>query len=268
MSRTAAPKSFFTPLRFSQGAEGEAKESAIITLKPSYTSHNRLCLTYKEPNQLPKLLDRVVESGLRTVAIMLPETTAQADLAVKTVEGHLAFSGRQFLYIAFYGKEAVIKKSREDAQASADETSRLLLDHPPAHWQEAPKGWSFQSLTEQYSKTAFKLPAGLELSINLKESQKLLSSAFREYLNLMRTSNIKEFRKLYRASIQSRAVASYSCTAASGENVRLLLYDKAIAQAGAGKSVFTDGAYFIVTSFMSESAAPTVILAGASASYY
>ncbi len=257
-----------TLLRFRAEELSSCRESAVIGFAGQKHPTDRFHQEYREASELPGLVEKAAAHGCRTIGIGLPDSGPQLTLAVKEIESHLASSGKQFIYIAFYGGKKSVASAYADLSSRLDRVTPLLFDEAPEDYENAPSNYSFAGLGKAFAGIPFKLPPGLELHLQARLEEKLLRSAFMEYLNVMKTKNVREFRRLYDSTPASRAVASYSAKTPKGERVRLLLYDNNLTTAGEGKTMFADGAFFCKTSFLSGALEPTVVLAGAKATFY
>ncbi len=246
-----------TRVKLSAQPLSRAVESSVAYLEGNTPPPGRFARAYESHSHIPAILLQAVASGCRTIAIQLPDSYDVSLRVVREVEGYLLVHGRQFLYVAFYGKKRVLEELHQALSVREDKIVKLLLGGTPTHYEGMPGGVStLTELSRRFTDTAFRIPS-IEIVVELAVEQKLLHSAFAEYMTLMRTKSNKEFRKLYRAIPQSKAVASFSCITSQKESVRLLLYDNDISRAGPGVSVFLENGYFAVTEFLSDSPQPT-----------
>ena len=249
---------FHTRIRIEAKEILGARESAIAFFGREKTVGNRFVTSYNAHKEIPVVLDKVLSRGLRTIAIELPEKLEECVLVAKELEAFLLTEHKLFVYIALYGG----KKQAEEVFAHfAGRTAKinsLLLGMPPQEFVYAPKEFTFKKLEENFSGTPIKIPQA-ELHVQKVLEQKLVRSAFKEYMNLMKTKNTKEFRKLYATIPKSKAVASVLC-AVGNETTRLILFDNNITKAFLGTTIFAEGCFFVKTSFLSQREEPAIFL--------
>lgn len=258
---------FHTTVKFKAEAITKAVESSIAVWQGTPAVKAPKFVTYDSSELIPEIVQDTIDSGYRTLAIELPKDLPEVLNVAKETQVHLATSGKQLLYLAFYGSKKQLEIVSSQLSGDQDKTARLLLNKAPNEYSRKDV-FSIKALSKQYSGTPFRLPGTIELSLRDKSGEMLLRSAFAEYMNLMKTKNAKEYHRLYRTTPVSKAVASFSCATTGGESVRLLVYDNEITKASAGKSAFLKEPYFCVTNFMSDAPEPTIILAGAKSEYY
>lgn len=245
----------------------EAIESSVAFIEGPAPAGKALCAQYASPEDIEPILAKTIEAGLRTLAIGLPDSYLESLRIIRAVEAYLLVNGRQFLYLAFYGNSGLVRKLCALYSIKEDRILPLFLGKSPSTFQPAAPHPTIASLRTAFTDTPFILPA-IQVRVELAEEQTLLHSAFKEYMTLMRTKKVSEFRRLYRSIPESKAVASFSCNSADGERVRLLLFDSHITQAGMGSFLTLSNCFFALTDFLSDLPQPTLFVGSGSIRFF
>ncbi len=263
---------YHTTIKFKSSPDDPSLSSAVESYRvldsKSQTNSPNLYY-YTKVSQITLAINDCISKGFRTIAVKLPKSKQQIFDLINLVKAHFALNGKQLLYLAFYGNSWQIKFAHSQFSSQLDRWAKLLLNEKPdiCIFVKPESDW-LNRLTKEFDGTAFCIDGTVELFIEEKGEERLVRSAFLEYLNLMSTKNLREYRKLYNRSIKSSAVCPLICKTLDNHEIRLLVFDNEITLAQKGKSVFITRPFFAVTSFMSQKPTATLFIAKSKSEYF